>query len=134
MAFGPKPKLSLAQQAVAKELCAKGWSYRQVAVKMGVGPNIIYRLCDPRYYQRMGKAYAKRAGELKSLERRGPVKRRAISQDVIDDRDHRLELQRKQSITAQMFGDPVPGRSALDQKQHAQRPVLQIQGMAESQG
>ncbi len=124
MTYGPKPKLSAAQQAVAKELCAKGYTYRQVALKMGVGPNVIYRICDPRYMLRMGKAYAKRGEEFKVGKERQPVKRWDVPQELIDDRDLRLELQRRTSLTALLLGDPPPGRSALDQKQHAQRSLL----------
>ena len=36
------------------------------------------------------------------------------SPSALKDRDRRYELQERQSLTAAFFGDPLPGRSALD--------------------
>jgi hypothetical protein len=40
-----------------------------------------------------------------------------VSQSALDDRNRRMMAQR--SLTAQFFGDPEPGRSALDQRRLA---------------
>ena len=36
------------------------------------------------------------------------------SPSVLEERDRQYELQAQQSLTAAFFGDPLPGRSALD--------------------
>jgi len=38
----------------------------------------------------------------------------AISQKLLEERDRQYELRAQQSLTAAFFGDPLPGRSALD--------------------
>ena len=41
---------------------------------------------------------------------------------ALEDRDRRYELQ-AQSLTAAFFGDPLPGRSALDRRQAEQERI-----------
>ena len=45
------------------------------------------------------------------------------SPSALKDRDRRYELQAKQSLTAAFFGDPLPGRSALDQRRAEQERI-----------
>ena len=42
---------------------------------------------------------------------------------ALKDRDRRYELQTQQSLTAAFFGDPLPGRSALDRRRAEQERV-----------
>jgi hypothetical protein len=39
---------------------------------------------------------------------------------ALEDRNRRYELQAQQSLTAAFFGDPLPGRSALDRRRAEQ--------------
>jgi hypothetical protein len=40
---------------------------------------------------------------------------------ALRDRDRRYELRAQQSLTAAFFGDPLPGRSALDRRRAQQK-------------
>jgi hypothetical protein len=42
------------------------------------------------------------------------------SPSVLEERDRQYELQAQQSLTAAFFGDPLPGRSALDRRRAEQ--------------
>ncbi|HWX33298.1 MAG TPA: hypothetical protein VNZ53_38455 [Steroidobacteraceae bacterium] len=42
---------------------------------------------------------------------------------ALKDRDRRYELQTQQSLTAAFFGDPLPGRSALDRRRAEQARI-----------
>lgn len=114
--MAPRPTLSHAQQLMAKALHAKGFTCTHIAKRMGVGPNIIYRLCDQRYRIRMDAKVAKQNLQYKSLGNGANVHRKDIPQHLIDERDRRSELQRTVSLTATLCGDPLPGYSALDRK------------------
>jgi hypothetical protein len=43
---------------------------------------------------------------------------------ALADRDRREELREQQSLTAAFFGDPLPGRSALDRRRLNERGAL----------
>lgn len=45
------------------------------------------------------------------------------SSSALKDRDRRYELQAQQSLTAAFFGDPLPGRSALDRRRAEQERI-----------
>jgi len=45
------------------------------------------------------------------------------SPSALKDRDRRYELQTRQSLTAAFFGDPLPGRSALDRRRAEQERI-----------
>jgi hypothetical protein len=47
----------------------------------------------------------------------------APSRSALEDRDRRSELQAQQSLTAAFFGDPLPGRSALDRRRAEQARI-----------
>jgi hypothetical protein len=47
---------------------------------------------------------------------------------ALEDRDRRYELQAQQSLTAAFFGDPLPGRSALDQRRAEQERIARQSG------
>ena len=45
------------------------------------------------------------------------------SSSALKDRDRRYELRAQQSLTAAFFGDPLPGRSALDRQRAEQERI-----------
>jgi hypothetical protein len=45
------------------------------------------------------------------------------SREQLADRDRRYELRAQQSLTAAFFGDPPPGRSALDRRRAEQERI-----------
>jgi hypothetical protein len=45
------------------------------------------------------------------------------SPSALEDRDRRYELRARQSLTAAFFGDPPPGRSALDRRRAEQERI-----------
>ncbi|MBV8288535.1 MAG: hypothetical protein JOZ35_16595 [Hyphomicrobiales bacterium] len=45
------------------------------------------------------------------------------SPSALKDRERRYELQAQQSLTAAFFGDPLPGRSALDRRRAEQARI-----------
>jgi hypothetical protein len=47
---------------------------------------------------------------------------------ALEDRDRRYELQAQQSLTAAFFGDPLPGRSALDRRRAEQERIARQSG------
>jgi hypothetical protein len=47
----------------------------------------------------------------------------APSPSALEDRDRRYELRARQSLTAAFFGDPPPGRSALDRQRAEQERI-----------
>jgi hypothetical protein len=49
--------------------------------------------------------------------------RNTPSSSGLEDRDRRYELQEQQSLTAAFFGDPLPGRSALDRRRAQQERI-----------
>ena len=51
------------------------------------------------------------------------------SPSALKERDRRYELQSQQSLTAAFFGDPLPGRSALDRRR-AEKERIARQGEA----
>jgi len=47
---------------------------------------------------------------------------------ALEDRNRRYELQVQQSLTAAFFGDPLPGRSALDRRRAEQERTARQSG------
>jgi hypothetical protein len=45
---------------------------------------------------------------------------------ALADRDRREELRPQQSLTAAFFGDPLPGRSALDRRRAEQQRIARL--------
>ena len=95
-----------------KELIGIGMPYREIAAELG----------------RTTRAVNHKGGKLRKKMRIKPVKAVAVEQrqapwsrasarpsdEQIADRDRRAVAER--SLTAEVFGDPEPGRSALDQR------------------
>jgi hypothetical protein len=65
-------------------------------------------------------------GELDQFAPSSDISLRVVSQKIIPspeqlaDRDRGYELRGQQSLTAAFFGDPLPGRSALDRRRAEQ--------------
>jgi hypothetical protein len=57
-----------------------------------------------------------------------PQKDAPSSLAALEDRDRRYELQAQQSLTAAFFGDPLPGRSALDRRRAEQERIARQSG------
>jgi hypothetical protein len=57
-----------------------------------------------------------------------PQKDAPSSLAALEDRDRRYELQAQQSLTAAFFGDPLPGRSALDRRRAEQERTARQSG------
>lgn len=97
-------------------LLAQGLTIKQIAKHMGHTFTTIKMRLDP-YYAAMRK---QRINELRSIARYGrgrshvTTTRRAASDDV----DERLQEipHDTRTKTARLCGDPLPGRSALDQR------------------
>jgi hypothetical protein len=51
------------------------------------------------------------------------AQKNAPSPAALEDRDRRSELRAQQSLTAAFFGDPLPGRSALDRRRAEQARI-----------
>jgi hypothetical protein len=45
------------------------------------------------------------------------------SSSALEERDRQYELRAQQSLTAAFFGDPLPGRSALDRRRAEQERI-----------
>lgn len=92
------------EEATIKLLIDEGRKPRQIALHMGRDLQVIYsKLQQMRH-----------PGRAIHIERDPRV---FVPQDCLDDRDRRRRADR--DLTAEFFGDPAPGQSALDKKQGA---------------
>lgn len=92
----------------AIELRALGYEYAQIAIELGVGIATAYCWCNPNN----AREY-RIARQCKYKKIRGPFR-----QSVVDPIDVAARLAEipvdTRDLTAVVFGDPLPGRSALD--------------------
>jgi hypothetical protein len=101
-------------EAIAKALRA-GVPRRTVMADFNVSKSAIQRALNPANYEA-----EKERDRIRHAARRKPDSRRIkgakldVPDSVIEERERRLRMP-PQSITAWCFGDPAPGRSALDQ-------------------
>ena len=90
--------LDQASIKLARELRRlSGLPWAQIAERLGTTPNTVRRALDPEYVERM-RAYERN----RDRSDRRPA-RHAIPADT-------------RTLTARLFGDPLPGRSALDRR------------------
>lgn len=112
-------RLTKAQLHRAERYRAAGIPWRVIAASLGVGEPTIRRELQPGYQemrretwrrQRQRVDYSSPAGELHASQNRLPpaVIAKVIATVPADTR----------SFTARLFGDPLPGRSALDHVKH----------------
>lgn len=72
-----------------------------------------------RELKRTEKSCAWKLTTIRPVKKRGPLPGRGcarVAQEQIDDMRERQALRNSQSITSAFFGDPLPGRSALDRR------------------
>lgn len=90
--------------ARAKELRADGMKWSRISARLGIAEDRLRRLSDERYGER-------RNARVRAWRRRTGGKLVPVVSDAIpfvpDD---------TRSLTSRIFGDPLPGRSALDQR------------------
>jgi hypothetical protein len=117
----------------AKVLRAEGVGWHRITKQLRVSEYVLRCALEPEYRQyKLGlnhKQRAQIAARLAVVKRPRPVSHSAHQQqanyaarnppaDVLAARDLALELRlQPRSVTAQLLGDPLPGRSALDQRQ-----------------
>lgn len=96
-------------RAEARQLYAAGWTITAIGRHLGFLPESIRRIVDERYAARRRESINK-AREQRRLTSAAISQRREVdasrSEVPTDTRD----------LTARLFGDPLPGRSALDQR------------------
>jgi hypothetical protein len=115
----------------AKALRAEGIGWHRITKQLGVSEYVLRCALEPEYRQyKLGlntRQRAQIAARMVVVKRPRPVSHTAQPEarygpakppaDVLAARDLALELRlRPRSVTAQPLGDPLPGRSALDQR------------------
>lgn len=122
---------NLIEQAVA--LRAEGVGWYRITKQLRVSEYVLRCALEPEYRKyKLGLNHRQRAqiaARLAVVKRPRPVGKHAVHHevryaqhgppaDVLAARDLALELRlQPRSVTAQLLGDPLPGRSALDQRQ-----------------
>jgi hypothetical protein len=109
--------MDLAKKQQALELRAKGWGWDMIADAVGAGRHAVRYNCDPAYREKH-LANAKKYSGSRTYDNAAPglsaskviVQRAApvVPRDVL------FERERAMSAPPRPFGDPPPGRSALD--------------------
>lgn len=98
----------------ARELLAEGHSIREVGRRVGASHSGIYRRLNPEHRlqtnERAVSAYHASTGATADVDRA----RNQIPEHVSEERKRAASGGR--SLTAEILGDPLPGRSALDKQ------------------
>lgn len=113
--------LSTEQIEEARELSAIGWSYARIGERLGCAYGTVRLALDADY------AVMRRIGSRETRQRRYKPEKRPAGREnasgasVKEDAAARLaEIPKDdRTLTGQMFGDPLRGRSALDKRQHS---------------
>lgn len=112
------------QIRIAKNLHADGWAYRAIGEELGFGRDSIRYILDPEYAAMRRKQVneARRRRGYTSTARADSGNRYPAGKINIETIAARLaEIPADtRNLTARIFGDPLPGRSALD-RQHERR-------------
>ncbi len=114
--------LSEAEIAEARQMRSEGMTWTALARRFGCASDTVKRALDPAFRQRRAEGIkAARENRQRSVEMpRGRPANFVISEGTAVARDaaRLMELVPKdtRSLTARLFGDPLPGRSALDQR------------------
>lgn len=102
------------QVDAARELVAEGFSLREAGRKVGASHSGIHRRLNPEFRlqanERAVSAYHGSTGVTADVDRA----RNQIPEDVRAERKRATSSTR--SLTAEILGDPRPGRSALDKQ------------------
>lgn len=96
----------------ARQLRAQGMSYERIAKKIGVGDKAVRLQLNPKF----AESQRERKREENQFRRSGVVAgvRLSIPPEVLRERDEALS--HVPTLTAALFGDPPPSRSALAQR------------------
>jgi hypothetical protein len=100
------PRLTDDERAAALALRAEGCTWAETARRLGVGTTALRLGCDPEYRER-------RYAENRERDRRraaGLVRERAVPPPAP------VLVRGPVTLSQFWFGDPVPGRSALDRR------------------
>lgn len=119
-----KIKVSKAKQQEVKDLRAAGFPYREIVAQTGVNAHNVRCILDPNYRT---ARYARSKPPRKQVS--GGVPKGGGSGYHASKADRDIDFvslvsrvpEDTRGLTARICGDPLPGRSALDQKrlQHA---------------
>lgn len=110
--------LSDEQIKQAKKLRAAGWTWTRLGQKFGCAWETVRRRIDPEYAE-FRKQQINRARGVHRIGDVAPLLReRATRADVRHSAESLMDdvPADTRDLTARMLGDPLPGRSALDQK------------------
>jgi len=115
------PHLTLEQIEEARQLHARGWTFRRIGERLGCAFHTVKRVLDPDYAvkRRIAVREARQIRE-PSLPRK-TARENATAVSVKEDAAARLaEIPKDtRSLTGILCGDPLPTRSALDRRQRA---------------
>lgn len=115
------PHLTSEQIEEARQLQARGWTIIRIAERLGCYRQTIKRVLDPEYAVKR-RIQVREARQIRepSLPRK-TARENATAVSIKEDAAARLaEIPPDtRSLTARLAGDPLPGRSALDKRQHS---------------
>jgi hypothetical protein len=119
-------KMTADKVAAALRLRAAGWSWSQLALHFRVADMTVRRAIDPQMRERLNARdrelrheRVRRARERDESVARAAHDTREFARPRVDpaalaERDRRMSV--VPTLDQRFFGDPLPGRSALDQK------------------
>lgn len=122
-----KPNRITAEQiAEAGKLHSNGWSYTRIGEKLGVHRQTVKRALDPEYAayrsRQVLEAWRKREGYHEIRQR---VHKREAAASINLHLDVAARLAEippdTRDLTGRLFGDPLPGRSALARQSSPER-------------
>lgn len=123
MRRGAKSHLTPEQIEEARRLADDGWTYARIGERFGCAYGTIRLALDADYAvnRRIGAREARQRRYKPGQRQPKTDRENATSISVKEDAAARLaEIPKDdRSLTGQMFGDPLRGRSALDKRQRA---------------
>lgn len=125
------PVVDEAKVALVQKLRRKGLTVSEVAAARGVSVGSVRRYTNPRFREQSNEAiarYRQRGGRRLTFEERAERYRLDRSKPLYDPKQHELELQ---SLTAELMGDPRPGRREM--VENAPRPLDHAESQARRQ-
>lgn len=117
--IGGKRKLTETEISKASALRLEGQTWRELAARFGVGEKAVRRALDPafdvRFQEYRRRANAKRRGRWNPPPGIESLMRFAPSAEALAERERAFAFHDR-PVTAELMGDPLPGRSALDRQ------------------
>lgn len=101
-------------EEVARSMHVAGWPYEQIGRRFGISGQKVHELLDPEYAEmrRMRLQSPLKRSVRKQCNHRNYVK--SLENDAEAFRQFASFPRDTRTITGQVLGDPLPGRSALD--------------------